>query len=150
MGDIGKAKESIKEATAVREKEEDEYQAEKGESEQCIGALEAAINVLSGAGTGKKGFLETFQEAQLLSVVAGVKHVLTMPRAIHDMSDADLAEMKRFVQRPDDFVGKGKSLSALQLDGRSPFGDYAPQSSQIQGILKGMYDAFTQDLEKAN
>jgi len=29
-------------------------------------------------------------------------------------------------------------------------GDYAPQSSQIQGILKGMYDTFTMDLEKSN
>merc|ERR1719440_2489638 len=31
-----------------------------------------------------------------------------------------------------------------------PFGDYAPQSTQIQGILKGMYDAFTSDIEKSN
>merc|ERR1740130_844910 len=34
--------------------------------------------------------------------------------------------------------------------GQNPFGDYAPQSSAIQGILKGMYDAFTMDLEKDN
>merc|ERR1719316_1352359 len=34
--------------------------------------------------------------------------------------------------------------------GQNPFGDYAPQSTQIQGILKGMYDAFTTDLEKDN
>merc|ERR1719301_107296 len=34
--------------------------------------------------------------------------------------------------------------------GNNPFGDYAPQSTQIQGILKGMYDAFTADLEKDN
>merc|ERR1740130_695862 len=40
-------------------------------------------------------------------------------------------------------------MSAAQV-GQNPFGDYAPQSSQIQGILKGMYDAFTSDLEKDN
>merc|ERR1719498_690334 len=40
-------------------------------------------------------------------------------------------------------------MSAAQV-GQNPFGDYAPQSTQIQGILKGMYDAFTQDLEKDN
>merc|ERR1712232_589171 len=147
MGDIGKAKEAVKEATAVREKEEDSYQAEKSESEQCIGALEAAINVLSGVGTGKKGFLETFQEAQLLSVVAGVKDVLTMPRATSGMSEQDLAEMKRFVDKPEAFVGKGKPLSAVQTANKNPFGDYAPQSTAIQGILKGMYDSFTADLE---
>jgi len=28
----------------------------------------------------------------------------------------------------------------------NPFGDYAPQSTRIQGILKGLYDAFTADI----
>merc|ERR1719498_542105 len=41
------------------------------------------------------------------------------------------------------------ALSAAQV-ANNPFGDYAPQSTQIQGILKGMYDAFTTDLEKDN
>merc|ERR1719181_2344545 len=41
------------------------------------------------------------------------------------------------------------AMSAAQV-GQNPFGDYAPQSTQIQGILKGMYDAFTTDLEKDN
>merc|ERR1719327_1659174 len=40
-------------------------------------------------------------------------------------------------------------MSAAQV-GQNPFGDYAPQSTQIQGILKAMYDAFTSDLEKEN
>merc|ERR1740138_1846764 len=43
-----------------------------------------------------------------------------------------------------------KGMSAAQIGGPNPFGDYAPQSTQIQGILKGMYDAFTADLEKDN
>merc|ERR1719181_151512 len=41
-------------------------------------------------------------------------------------------------------------MSAAQIGQPNPFGDYAPQSTQIQGILKGMYDAFTADLEKDN
>eukprot|EP00929_Paragymnodinium_shiwhaense_P111685 TRINITY_DN79_c0_g2_i1.p1 TRINITY_DN79_c0_g2~~TRINITY_DN79_c0_g2_i1.p1 ORF type:complete len:497 (-),score=211.34 TRINITY_DN79_c0_g2_i1:155-1645(-) len=40
-------------------------------------------------------------------------------------------------------------MSAAQI-ASNPFGDYAPQSTQIQGILKGMYDTFVADLEKAN
>merc|ERR1719262_1920223 len=32
----------------------------------------------------------------------------------------------------------------------NPFGDYAPASDQIVGIMKGMYDSFTANLEKAN
>merc|ERR1712217_129753 len=42
-----------------------------------------------------------------------------------------------------------ETMSAAQV-AQNPFGDYAPQSTQIQGILKGMYDSFTADLEKAN
>merc|ERR1719420_828686 len=64
-----------KEATEIREKENEDYEIEKTEAEQCIGALESAIKVLTGAGT-KKAMLETIQEAELLSVAAGLKGVL--------------------------------------------------------------------------
>jgi hypothetical protein len=56
--------------------------------------------------------------------------------------------MNHFVSKPDDFIGH-KAMSAAQI-GQNPFGDYAPQSTQIQGILQGMYDALTADLEKDN
>jgi len=55
--------------------------------------------------------------------------------------------MKQFVAKPDDFIGH-RAISAAQIGGPNPFGDYAPQSSQIQGILKSMHDAFTADLAK--
>merc|ERR1719389_1374784 len=45
------------------------------------------------------------------------------------------------------FYGHPK-FSGIQQKG--PFGDYAPASGAIQGILKGMYDAFTSDLESKN
>merc|ERR1719217_1739909 len=73
--EIAENEEARKEATEIREKENEDYMTEKTESEQCIGALEQAIKVLTGAGT-KKAMLETLQEAQLLSVVARVKGVL--------------------------------------------------------------------------
>jgi len=96
--------------------------------------------------------LETssIKQAELLSVVAGVRSVLERPSASKGLSDKDMAAIRHFVQSPTDFApGRGGSLSAAQL-GNNPFGEYAPQSTQIQGILKGMYDTFTGDLEKAN
>merc|ERR1719390_364783 len=33
---------------------------------------------------------------------------------------------------------------------KNPFGDYAPASTAIQGLLKGMYDAMVSDLESKN
>jgi len=127
------------------------YLEDKNENEQCIEALEAAITVLTGAGTGaKKGFLETLQEAQLLSVVAGVRGLLKRPTVVHSVDEQDLQVVRHFVDRPEDFVGSRTGVISAAQIANNPFGDYAPQSTQIQGILKGMYDAFTADLEKAN
>jgi len=140
---------SQKEANEVRDKENTEYQEERTESEQCIGALEAAIKVLTGAGTGKKGFLETLQEAQLLSVTAGVRQVLKVRSITHKFAGKQMEAMEHFLDKPGDFVNGKAALGAVQV-GHNPFGDYAPQSSQIQGILQSMYDSFTSDLEKEN
>jgi len=145
--DLAANVEAQNEATKIRDKENAEYVAEKTESEQCIGALEAAIKVLSGAGTGKKGFLETMNQAQLISVAADVKRVLQKNIASSKVADQDLKAVQAFVSNPEEFARSG--FSAIQLH-QNPFGDYAPQSTQIQGILKGMYDAFTSSLEKAN
>merc|ERR1719424_2263491 len=85
-----------------------------------------------------------------MSIVAGVRTALKHDVVSKSMSDSDIQAMNRFVSHPDAFTGAHASgMSAAQM-GQNPFGDYAPQSTQIQGILKGMYDAFTSDLEKDN
>merc|ERR1719420_2908991 len=94
--EIAENEEARKEATEIREKENEDYEAERTESEQCIGALEAAVKVLSGAGT-KKAMLETLQEAQLLSVVDGVKDVLHRLPPSETVKEGDLNLMKDFV-----------------------------------------------------
>jgi hypothetical protein len=149
--DIAENLEAQQEAKEVRDKENAEYEAEKTEAEQCLGALEAAIGALTGAGTGKKGFLETLQESELISVAARVKSTLRVAEETAGIvSDSDLEVVHRFVDNPQSFLhSEGGVLAALQI-GNNPFGDYAPQSTRIQGILKGMYDAFAASLEKAN
>jgi len=138
---------STREAEAVRNKEHADYLEDKAEAENCIGALDAAIKVLTGAGA-KKGFLETLQEAQLLGVVAGIKGVLKTSEVTHLFSDNEISAVEKFAEKPDDFLGgRTEGFSAAQVE-NNPFGDYAPQSSQISGILKGMHDAFSEDLVK--
>jgi hypothetical protein len=135
-------------ASGVRTKERNDYISERMESEQCVGALEAAIKVLTGAGT-KKGFLDTStHKAQLLSIAAGVRSVLSF-QALSRVSSANLDMVKNFAAKPEDFMAKQSGVSAAQV-GQNPFGDYAPQSTQISGILQGLYDSFTADLEKNN
>lgn len=158
---IAENKESQGEAEEMRGQDNTEYENEKTESEQCIGALEAAIHALAGAGTGKKeaqllrvasgmeASSETLQEAQLLSVASGMEVVLKNPVASRTVSNQDLAMVRSFFEQPGRFAGRRSGLSATQL-ANNPFGDYAPQSSQITGILKGLYDSFTSSLEKAN
>jgi hypothetical protein len=142
--DIAQNEKAIKEAKAIRDKEYAEYESEKTESEQCIGALEQAIKVLTGAGS-KKAFL---QQAKLLSIAGGVRRVMLRPGSRAMVSDSDFQVVKHFLDKPDDFAA-GTGMIATQT-GQNPFGDYAPQSTQIQGILKGMYDAFATELEKDN
>mmetsp|Transcript_76986 Transcript_76986/g.198252 ORF Transcript_76986/g.198252 Transcript_76986/m.198252 type:complete len:720 (+) Transcript_76986:66-2225(+) len=152
--DIAENLQSQQEATEVRNKENAAYEEEKSESEQCVGALESAITVLSGAGAGKKGaFLATMQDAQLLSVAAGVSKVLAKDAAVRYAEEHDVQALRNFLARPADFASAARhangGFSAAQV-GNNPFGDYAPQSTQIQGILKGMYDAFAGDIEQGN
>jgi len=145
--DIAENKESTKEATGVRGKENDEYSEERAASEKSISSLEGAIGVLTGAGEGKKGFLQTLHEAQLLSVVASMRPVLQAPTIRHKVSGQDLEVVRQFVEQPEDFLHKRGVFAQV---GQNPFGDYAPASSRIQGIFKSMYDSFTSDLEKDN
>eukprot|EP00929_Paragymnodinium_shiwhaense_P111697 TRINITY_DN79_c2_g1_i1.p1 TRINITY_DN79_c2_g1~~TRINITY_DN79_c2_g1_i1.p1 ORF type:complete len:716 (+),score=317.70 TRINITY_DN79_c2_g1_i1:85-2232(+) len=148
--DIGKNLAAQKEASQIRSKERSSYSEGRNEAEQCIGALEAAINVLTNAGTGKKGFLETLQQAKLLSVAAGVRGVLARKSFDKSMSADDLEVIKFFVEKPEDFTGASQpAMSAAQI-ANNPFGDYAPQSTRVQGVLKSMYDSFTSDLERSN
>jgi hypothetical protein len=147
--EIAENEEARKEATEIREKENEDYEAERTEAEQCLGALEAAIKVLSGAGTKKA--LETLQEAQLLSVAAGVKGVLRRMPSSDEMKPGDLDLMKDFVENPTKFVSFTQSANPYAFtQSANPYGDYAPASTQVVGIMKGMYDSFSADLERAN
>merc|ERR1719313_1334813 len=56
--EIADNKESQAKATSIRSKENEAFMAEKIELEQAIAALEKAITVLGGAGTGKTGLLQ--------------------------------------------------------------------------------------------
>merc|ERR1719401_1935074 len=82
-----------------------------------------------------------------MSIAVGVREVIQKPRSRAKLSDTDFQVVRHFLEKPEEFAPRG--LVATQM-GQNPFGDYAPQSTQIQGILKGMYDAFVGDLEKSN
>jgi len=147
--EIKENKEARKEATEIRDKENADYVAKRTESEQCIGALEAAIKVLAGAGT-KKALLSSLQEAQMISVAAGLKDVVPRIPDSEAFQESDLQIVNDFVANPSKYLHSGFSGAQTDAQSTNPFGDYAPASDQVVGIMKGMYDSFSADLEKAN
>merc|ERR1719453_2816967 len=147
--DIAANNQAQKEATQIREKETADYQTAKENLEAAIGALEGAIGVLTGAGE----LLEknsALAKTKLLSVAADVKGVLrVVPSDAFTHGSDDKHIVEAFIRDPTGFYSQEKAkLGAMQIKGN--FGDYAPASGQIQGLLKGMYDAMVSDLESKN
>jgi len=76
---IAKNEKAQAKATAIREKENGSYMAEKAEMENTIGALEKAILVLSGAGT-KGELVQLKKDLAMLKVTADVKQAVNKLR----------------------------------------------------------------------
>jgi len=147
--DIAANNQAVKEATQIREKETADYGEARANLEAAIGALEGAIEVLTGAGT----LLEkdsALAKTKLLSVAADVQGALrVVPSDAFTHGSDDKHMVEAFIRDPTGFYSHEKAkLGAMQIKGN--FGDYAPASGQIQGLLKGMYDAMVSDLESKN
>jgi len=133
-----------------RTKSHEEWLADKSEAEQYMGALEAAINVLSTATQADKGgIISSLQQTKFLSVAAGLRGALQRISEKGGIPETDLEIMNNFVGHPEDFLHP-KTGEFLQAGSQNPFGDYAPKSGQIQGILKEMYDEYARDLERGS
>merc|ERR1719478_1358481 len=103
-------KQDLAKATAVRDKERTEFEAATGDSKENLDSMNAAIAAL------EKGMGKTF-------------FVQMSKKSIGEITKAARSSMAL------DDVEKSTVLSFL--DGtQNPFGDYAPQSGEIVGMLK--------------
>merc|ERR550514_922042 len=100
--DIAANIEATKEATELREKENTEYLEERTDTEQCIGALEHAIEVLTGAGTGKKAAV--LQQSDLIQAAVGVRDAFRLANK-ERMTPEEMTAVQKFVENPMDFFG---------------------------------------------
>merc|ERR1719287_219146 len=117
------AKQDLAAATQVREKEHAEFVEATGDSKENLASMNAAIAAL------EKGM--------------GAKALMQMSK----QSLVQLTKAARSSMALDD-VEKSTVLSFL--DGTAnPFGDYAPQSGEIVGMLKAMKDEMDKDLNGA-
>merc|ERR1719424_1512389 len=137
--EIAENEDSQAKATSIRSNENEAFMAEKIELEQAISAMEKAITVLSGAGTGKKtGLLQSgTSEFERIKVVAGLKHALRALPARVGFTPKQLAAVEKLSKVEEDEPSAPDEAAA----------SYSPQSATIQGILKDMYDTMSADLQ---
>jgi hypothetical protein len=133
--EVAKNQEALDQATALRQKQLAEFNAEEKELLESISALKAAVVVLSkhhagaliqGAGMQLKGVAATLREQMQkhASILRGV------------LSPSDRRAIEAFVQAPEDYFDASPTFKQ----------SYAPASGQIFGILKQMQATFEENL----
>merc|ERR1719235_1339379 len=129
------------EATGIRQKENGAFADNKAEMEQTLGALERAIETLSGAGT-KSALLQMGKpqdELTLLRTAAAVHEAIKKLPGERLLTPKQLSVLQSFTSDPAEYYDQKAEKKA----------SYSPASATIQGILKDMYDTFSMNLEKS-
>jgi len=126
---------ALDKATAIREKELAEFNAEEKDMLEAISALKAAITVLSKHNAGS---LLQVPRTHALSVAATVQHVMqkhtAILRGVLTRSERNL--IASFIQAPADYFDATPTFKQ----------SYAPQSCEIFGILRQMKETFEANL----
>jgi DNA repair exonuclease SbcCD ATPase subunit len=132
--EIAKNQEALAKATAIRQKELAEFNAEEKDMLQSIGALKSAVTVLS---KHHSSFAQV-PEASLLDIASTVsfqfrKHAALLKGVV---TPSQRKAMAAFMQAPGDYFDADPTFKQ----------SYAPQSGQIFGILKQMKETFESNL----
>jgi hypothetical protein len=131
--DLAKAQKSMADLTAIREKQQSEFNGEEKDMLQSIKALDAAIVVISKHHSGGAALMDD----STLNVIAQIARKQMMQHQAL-LQGAITPHQKRLV------------LGAFVQDGRrqpqASFRAYQPQSSEIFGILKQMKETFEANL----
>eukprot|EP00419_Tripos_fusus_P056120 CAMPEP_0172798552 /NCGR_PEP_ID=MMETSP1075-20121228/1240_1 /TAXON_ID=2916 /ORGANISM="Ceratium fusus, Strain PA161109" /LENGTH=683 /DNA_ID=CAMNT_0013636055 /DNA_START=48 /DNA_END=2099 /DNA_ORIENTATION=+ len=136
--EVAKNQEALDKATAIREKQLAEFNAEEKDSLEAISALKAAITVLSKHHGG--AFLQGAH-----SSMASVAMTLQRPMQQHApllkriITPSQRKAVEAFIQAPQDY-----------FDAKPTFKQsYAPQSGEIFGILRQMLETFEANLAQS-
>jgi len=127
--EIAKNQEALDKATAIREKQLAEFNAEEKDLLQSVGALKSAITVLSKHHAAPE---------MLLDVAAMISHQFKKHKALLEeiVTPAQQKAVSAFVQAPGDYFDAEPTFKQ----------SYAPQSGEIFGILKQMKETFETNL----
>merc|ERR1719382_1389578 len=136
--EVAKNQEALDQATAIREKQLAEFNAEEKDLLESISALKAAITVLSKHQGG--AFLH-LPWSHILGVAATIQHEMsshsTLLRGVLTRSERNL--ITSFIQAPADYFDATPTFKQ----------SYAPQSGEIFGILRQMKETFESNLSQS-
>merc|ERR1719482_1638285 len=135
--EIAKNQEALDKATALRQKELAEFNAEEKDMLQSIGALKSAVVVLS---KHHEAFAQIPSET-LLNVASLINHEFIKHKDVVEqiVTPAQRKAVAAFLQAPGDYFDAEPTFKQ----------SYAPQSGQIFGILKQMKETFETNLSNS-
>merc|ERR1719379_2999440 len=131
--EIAKNQGALDKATAIREKQLEEFNAEEKDLLQSVGALKSAITVLSKHHSPGD---EALLEISAMIDIQFKKHKAMLEEII---TPAQRKAVSLFVQAPGDYFDAEPTFKQ----------SYAPQSGQIFGILKQMKETFETNLSNS-
>merc|ERR1719297_345616 len=136
--EVAQNQEALDKATAIREKQLAEFNAEEKDLLESISALKAAIVVLS---KHHGGALAQLPRSRILGVAATLQRQLQTHAALLQgvLTPSEKRLAAAFAQSPEDY-----------FDAKPTFRQsYAPQSGEIFGILKQMKATFEENLSQS-
>merc|ERR1719343_1531867 len=139
--EVATAEKALKEATAIREKEIAEFEAEEKSLLEAISALSAAIEVLSKHHRADEATLLQVPNSRMSEVALTLQKVMQQhgERLKGVLSRSQRRAATAFIQAPQDYFDATPTFKQ----------SYAPQSGEIFGILDQMKEEFEKDLKDA-
>merc|ERR1712194_870257 len=124
---------ALEKATAIREKQLSEFNAEEKDMLEAISALKSAITVLGKHNGG--AFLQV-SRSRILSVAATLQRHLSSSNLKGVLTPSERRAALSFIQSPQDYFDAEPTFKQ----------SYAPQSGEIFGILRQMKETFDANL----
>merc|ERR1712056_8940 len=136
--EVAANQEALDQATAIREKQLAEFNAEEKDLLESISALKAAITVLS---KHHGGALLQMPRSHMLGVATTLQHEMQKHASILQgvLTHSERKAANAFIQAPEDYFDASPTFKQ----------SYAPQSGEIFGILRQMKETFEANLSDA-
>merc|ERR1719262_2055998 len=127
---------ALDKATAIRQKELAEFNAEEKDALEAISALKSAVTVLS-----KHNSLLQIPKSHMAGVAASVQNAMQKHASIFAgvLTHKERRAVSSFIQAPEDYFDAEPTFKQ----------SYAPQSGEIFGILKQMKETFETNLSSS-